>query len=227
HHPPHHRPPKPQNHLHHHHHRPHHTHHLTHHHRHRHRNRPRQHTTRPPPHNTQQGGGPQRDNCHHPPDQVREQAVIDNSEPGFEWTTYDFDANALAWFTTFRAAQPGEPLFERGMKRVGSAAQKYDPWAMGDALVEGFAAHVAGDALPQVSWIVAPAALSEHANYEPPDGENLTARLLSVLAADNPEVFAKTAFILNYDEHGGFFDHLVSPQPPVSRTRPVDHLHRR
>ncbi|MFI5477228.1 alkaline phosphatase family protein [Streptomyces cacaoi] len=32
-------------------------------------------------------------------------------------------------------------------------------------------------------------------------------------------MFAKTAFILNYDEHGGFFDHLVAPQPPVSPER--------
>ncbi|WP_158692857.1 phosphocholine-specific phospholipase C [Streptomyces roseochromogenus] len=167
---------------------------------------------------------------------VREQVVVDNSEPGFEWTTYaerlqtagiswktyqaqeNFDDNALAWFTTFRNARPGEPLYERGMKRVGNVVDANNPWKMGDALVEAFAADVAADALPRVSWIVAPAALSEHADYAPPDGENLTARLLSALA-DNPEVFAKTAFLLNYDEHGGFFDHLVSPQPPVSPQR--------
>ncbi|MGW5355811.1 phosphocholine-specific phospholipase C [Streptomyces sp. NPDC004031] len=167
---------------------------------------------------------------------VRDQAVIDNSEPGFEWTTYaerletagiswktyqaqeNFDDNALAWFTTFRNAKPGDSLYERGMKKVGAVADQGNPWKMGDALVAAFAADVTADTLPQVSWIVAPAALSEHANYAPPDGENLTARLLAALA-DNPEVFAKTAFILNYDEHGGFFDHLVSPQPPVTPQR--------
>ncbi|MEU6663768.1 phosphocholine-specific phospholipase C [Streptomyces sp. NPDC046821] len=167
---------------------------------------------------------------------VRDIAVVDNSEPGFEWTTYaerleaagiswktyqaqeNFDDNALAWFNTFRAAKPGEPLYERGMKRAGNPAQQGDPWAMGDALVEEFATDVKNDALPQVSWLIAPAALSEHASYAPPHGEDLTARLLSALA-DNPEVFAKTAFILNYDEHGGFYDHLVAPVPPVAEGR--------
>lgn len=167
---------------------------------------------------------------------VRDIAVVDNQEPGFEWTTYaerleaagiswktyqaqeNFDDNALAWFKTFRAAKPGEALYERGMKRVGDPAQAKDPWAMGDALVAAFAEDVRRDALPQVSWIVAPAALSEHASYAPPNGEDLTARLLSALA-DHPDVFEKTAFILNYDEHGGFFDHLLPPVPPLAEGR--------
>ncbi len=42
------------------------------------------------------------------------------------------------------------------------------------------------------------------------------AQLLSALA-DNPQVFAKTVFILNYDENDGFFDHVP---PPVPATRP-------
>ncbi|MEV3855404.1 phosphocholine-specific phospholipase C [Streptomyces sp. NPDC050095] len=167
---------------------------------------------------------------------VRDVAVVDNQEPGFEWTTYaerleaagiswktyqaqeNFDDNALAWFTAFRAAKPGDALYERGMKKVGDPAQTNDPWAMGDALVAAFAEDVKNDALPQVSWLVAPAALSEHASYAPPHGEDLTARLLSALA-DNPAVFEKTVFILNYDEHGGFYDHLLPPVPPLAEGR--------
>ncbi len=38
--------------------------------------------------------------------------------------------------------------------------------------------------------------------------------LLSALAA-NPDVWAKTAFILNYDENDGFFDHMPPPVPPT------------
>ncbi|MFF0387156.1 phosphocholine-specific phospholipase C [Kitasatospora sp. NPDC004615] len=177
---------------------------------------------------------------------VRDTPVTDNSEPaaGFEWTTYaerleragvswqtyqaldNFDDNALAWFTNFRNAKPGSALYERGLRAVGDPAKKDDPFAMGDALVEAFAADVRGDKLPQVSWLIAPAALSEHANYAPPNGEHLTARLLAALAA-NPEVWAKTVFILNYDEHGGFFDHQLPPVPPLAAGRgastvPVD-----
>jgi len=177
---------------------------------------------------------------------VRDTPVTDNSEPaaGFEWTTYaerleragvswrtyqaldNFDDNALAWFTSFIRAEPGSALYERGLRAVGDPAKKGDPFAMGDALVEAFAADVRDDELPQVSWLVAPAALSEHANYAPPNGEHLTARLLAALAA-NPEVWAKTVFILNYDEHGGFFDHQLPPVPPLAAGRgastvPVD-----
>ncbi|MCZ3159287.1 phospholipase C, phosphocholine-specific, partial [Acinetobacter baumannii] len=39
-----------------------------------------------------------------------------------------------------------------------------------------------------------------------------TARLIAALAA-NPAVWAKTAFILNYDENDGFFDHVSPPLP--------------
>ncbi|WP_051814146.1 phosphocholine-specific phospholipase C [Kitasatospora sp. MBT63] len=177
---------------------------------------------------------------------VRDTPVTDNSEPaaGFEWTTYaerleqagvswrtyqaldNFDDNALAWFTAFHRAEPGEPLYERGLKQVGDPAKKGDPFAMGDALVDAFTADIKADRLPQVSFLVAPAALSEHANYAPPNGEHLTARLLAALAAE-PEVWAKTVFILNYDEHGGFFDHLLPPVPPLATGRgkssvPVD-----
>ena len=30
----------------------------------------------------------------------------------------------------------------------------------------------------------------------------------------NPKLWAKTAFILNYDENDGLFDHVVPPTPP-------------
>ncbi|TDD50280.1 phospholipase C, phosphocholine-specific [Kribbella antibiotica] len=169
---------------------------------------------------------------------VRDLPVYDNTEisGGYEWTTYaerleaagvswktyqaldNFDDNALAWFTPFVKAKPGESLYERGMRMVGDGSQSGDPFAMGAALVKEFAADVQADKLPQVSWLVAPAALSEHAAYTPPNGEHLTAQLLSALA-DNPAVWAKTAFILNYDEHGGFFDHDLPPVPPLGNGR--------
>jgi phospholipase C len=153
---------------------------------------------------------------------VGQSAVLDNTEPsaGFSWTTYaerlqaagiswkvyqqsnNFDDNALAWFANFKQARPGQPLYDRGMATVPD-------------LVAAFASDVAADTLPQVSWIVAPDYLSEHANYKPAYGENLTAQLLAALVA-NPSVYAKTVFILNYDENGGFFDHVPPPTPPSS-----------
>jgi len=152
---------------------------------------------------------------------VGQSPVLDNTEAstGFTWTTYaerleeagvswkvyqqsdNFDDNALAWFTNFKQAQPGQPLYDKGMATVPD-------------LVAAFANDVANDTLPQVSWIVGPSNLSEHANYKPSYGEDLSARLLAALAA-NPAVWAKTVFILNYDENGGFFDHVPPPTPPT------------
>ena len=153
---------------------------------------------------------------------VGQAAVLDNTEPsaGFHWITYaerlqaagvswrvyqqsnNFDDNALAWFASFKDAKPGQPLYDQGMAAVPD-------------LVTAFADDVANNALPQVSWIIAPDYLSEHASFKPAYGENLTAQLLAALVA-HPSVYAKTVFILNYDENGGFFDHVPPPTPPSS-----------
>ena len=71
------------------------------------------------------------------------------------------------------------------------------------------------DALPAVSWLVGPANMSEHANYHPSAGEDLTARILKALAA-NPDVYKKTLFLFNYDEGGQFFDHVMPFTAPQS-----------
>jgi phospholipase C len=69
-----------------------------------------------------------------------------------------------------------------------------------------------------VSWIVAPYITCEHPKATPGYGEALSSRLLSALAS-NPAVWAKTVFILNYDENDGFFDHVPPPVPPVVADR--------
>jgi len=143
--------------------------------------------------------------------------AIDNSEPGFTWTTYperlqsagviwkvyqqpdNFDDNALAWFVQYRNATPGNPLYDRGMATVSD-------------LVGAFRSDVTNNTLPKVSWLIAPTALSEHPIFSPASGEALTKQLLDALAL-NPAVFNSTVFILTYDENGGFFDHLLSPVP--------------
>ncbi len=62
---------------------------------------------------------------------------------------------------------------------------------------------------------MAPTLLSEHPSATPSYGEQLTGRLLEALTA-RPDVWAKTAFILNYDENDGFFDHAPPPVPAVA-----------
>ena len=64
-----------------------------------------------------------------------------------------------------------------------------------------------------MSWIVAPESLSEHPIYSPAGGQAYVKRHLDAIFA-NPKLWAKTAFILSYDENGGFFDHVPPPTPP-------------
>ncbi len=71
-----------------------------------------------------------------------------------------------------------------------------------------------GGTLPQVSWIVAPEAFSEHPNWPANFGAWYVSKVLDALTSD-PDVWAKTALFLTYDENDGFFDHQVPPYPNV------------
>ncbi|MDB5739172.1 MAG: putative phospholipase c precursor protein, partial [Alphaproteobacteria bacterium] len=137
---------------------------------------------------------------------------------GIDWRVYqEFDNygdNALAYFANFRGIDPASELYRRGRAWAPTSNAANAKQSRGEHLVAQFAADVAGGRLPQVSWIVAPTVLCEHPAACPANGEQFTARLLSVLA-DHPEVWAKTAFILNYDENDGFFDHVPPPLPPT------------
>lgn len=144
--------------------------------------------------------------------------VTDNSriKGGFRWTTYaerlqqagitwkvyqerdNYDCNLLDYFQTFMEAPKDSELYQRGMVR--------DP--------EGRFEHDAiNDKLPTVSWIIPTAVQSEHPEYMPATGAAYVASKLNAIAA-NPEVWAKTVFILNYDENDGLFDHVAPPTPP-------------
>ena len=95
------------------------------------------------------------------------------SDPGFAWETMgetleqanvtwklyqgndNFDDNGFAWFSNYQHAQPGNPLYDKGMHSVNSTSYY--------GFVEAFENDVEAGTLPQVSWLVGPAKLSEHA----------------------------------------------------------------
>jgi phospholipase C len=74
---------------------------------------------------------------------------------------------------------------------------------------------VQANTLPQVSWIVAPEAYSEHPNWPTNYGAWYIDQVLQVLTS-NPEVWSKTVLLINYDENDSFFDHLAPPFAPAS-----------
>ncbi|MBW6526468.1 phospholipase C, phosphocholine-specific [Sphingomonas sp. RHCKR7] len=142
---------------------------------------------------------------------------------GVTWNVYqeydNFGDNLLSVFPAFRPCARDTPLYRRGRGWVSEHATGADRTRSdGEQLVAAFRADVAAGRLPQVSWIVTAADLSEHPSAEPAKGEHVTARLIEALV-DHPAVFAKTAFLLIYDEPGGFYDHVPPPVPPIGACR--------
>jgi phospholipase C len=137
---------------------------------------------------------------------------------GVSWRVYqehdNYGDNGLSYFKTFRSIGPESELYKRGRAWSPGSGPETDKTSNGEHLVAEFARDVAADRLPAVSWVVASYKLSEHPQASPSDGEHLTARLIAALAS-NPKVWAKTVFILNYDENDGFFDHVPPPIPPA------------
>ena len=135
---------------------------------------------------------------------------------GISWHLYqefdNFGDNSLAYFKSFRGLAPGHELAKRGRAVVAGSTPENAAASSAQHLVDAFAADVAANRLPQVSWIVAPTKYCEHPEAPPALGESLTSRLLDALTA-NPAVWAKTAFIINYDENDGFFDHMPGLLP--------------
>jgi phospholipase C len=145
--------------------------------------------------------------------------VISNKAPkvGYHWTTYaerleqagirwkvyqqkdNYGCNLLEHFESFRTAGPKSPLYLKGMA-IGPEGQ--------------FEEDARNDKLPAVSWIIPTSTESEHPDYMPAAGAAFVARKIDAIAA-NPEVWAKTVFILDYDENDGLFDHVPPPLPPA------------
>ncbi|MFI5860713.1 phosphocholine-specific phospholipase C [Streptomyces sp. NPDC051546] len=119
----------------------------------------------------------------------------------------NYGDNSLLYFNSYRNAQPGSALYEKA--RTGTDVKS------GGTYFDKLRADVVNGTLPQVSWIAAPEAFSEHANWPTNFGAWYISQVLDSLTA-NPDVWAKTALFITYDENDGFFDHVVPPYPPAS-----------
>ncbi len=121
---------------------------------------------------------------------------------GVSWQVYqeedNYDDNALAWFKQFASAPATSPLWQRGMRKRPAG------W---------FEADARAGRLPQVSWLVAPTAQSEHPAYFPAAGAEYIASKLDAIAS-NEDLWHKTLFIVTYDENDGLFDHVPPPVAP-------------
>ena len=161
------------------------------------------------------GGGPAIDNRNDDLGPVAE---------GYRWTTYaerleaagiswklyqnmddNFTDNPLEGFASFRRAHyedRSSPL----MKALSSTLSRDN--------LDGLRNDVLAGALPQVSWVIAPSAYSEHTGPSSPvQGAWYVQEVLKALIAD-PQVWSRTALLVMFDENDGFFDHMPPPAAP-------------
>ncbi|HJZ63372.1 MAG TPA: phospholipase C, phosphocholine-specific [Candidatus Acidoferrum sp.] len=174
--------------------------------------------------------------------------VINNAEVGYNWSTYperleqagiswkiyqdvgagldaadfwgftddafigNFGDTSLLYFLQYQNAPGGSPLALKA--RTGTNILK------SGTLFDTFRADILNNQLPQVSWIVAPEAYTEHGNWPSNFGAYYVSQMLDALTA-NPDVWSKTVFFYMFDENDGFFDHLVPPTPPRSRAEGI------
>ena len=177
--------------------------------------------------------------------------VVDNAEAGYGWSTYpellqkagiswkiyqdiglgltaeqfwgftedayigNYGDNSLLYFHQYQNAPPGSPL--------ANGAKTGTDVSAGGTLFDIFRKDVASGNLPQVSWVVAPEAFTEHPNWPANYGAWYVSQILDALT-DHPEVWSKTAFFTTYDENDGFFDHLVPPTIPPTRAQGLSNV---
>src|SRR3984885_535962 len=139
-------------------------------------------------------------------------------ESGFSWETYpemltkagvswrvyqendNYGMNVLEYFDQYQAAPVSSPLYRNAMRFYQAGQFEHD--AMNDQL-------------PTVSWILPTSYQSEHPDFMPAAGADYIASKVNAIAA-NPDVWAKTVFILIYDENDGYFDHVLPPTAPAN-----------
>ncbi len=170
--------------------------------------------------------------------------VIDNAEAGYDWSTYpellqaagitwkvyqdmglgldaagywgwtdnayigNYGDNSLLYFRQYQNAPTGSALYQGARTGTNISA--------GGTLFDILRQDVLTDKLPQVSWIVAPEAYSEHGNWPANYGAWYVSQVLKVLTA-NERLWSKTVLLINFDENDGLFDHMVPPYPPQTR----------
>jgi phospholipase C len=139
-----------------------------------------------------------------------------NGVPGYWGWTQDafignYGDNSLLYFHQYQNAPADSPLAQGARTGTNILAQNRDPVRLLDPLRED----VRTGRLPQVSWIVPPEAYSEHPNWPANFGAWYISQVLDILTS-SPEIWSKTVLLVNYDEEGGFFDHMVPPTPAFS-----------
>jgi phospholipase C len=135
----------------------------------------------------------------------------------------DYGDNPLWFYQQYQTSEKATTTAGKQLA-VQGAVQPWQPnagTALGPNHVNHVLAQFIGDcsagSIPQVSWIVAPYEYSEHPAASPSYGAHYVRTVLEALMG-NQALWESTALFITYDEHDGYFDHVLPASPETSVT---------
>jgi len=135
----------------------------------------------------------------------------------------DYGDNPLWFYRQYQASRQaatteGQQLAVQGAVRPWqpNAGTPLGPNHVNHVLAQ-FISDCAAGKIPRVSWIVAPYEYSEHPSASPSYGAHYVRAVLEALMS-NEALWETTALFITYDEHDGYFDHVLpaAPEPTVT-----------
>ncbi|KAG1444003.1 hypothetical protein G6F57_017932 [Rhizopus arrhizus] len=147
---------------------------------------------------------------------------------GVSWKVYqnipdNFGCNEMISFRHWRAEIEKMPADRQVTNQGGPAYNpaiddQYSPLAKGfgntmpdGGFLQSLRDDVMNGTLPEVSWIIPPAAYSEHPGPSSPAKGAWYIQAALDAVTQSPEVWSKPVFLGTYDENDGFFDHMPTP----------------
>jgi phospholipase C len=135
----------------------------------------------------------------------------------------DFGDNPLWFYQQYQTSEKATTAAGQRLA-VQGAVQPWQPNA-GTPLGPNHVNHVlaqfisdcAAGTIPRVSWIVAPFEYSEHPTASPSYGAHYVRTVLESLMS-NQSLWESTALFVTYDEHDGYFDHVLPGSPETTVT---------
>jgi phospholipase C len=135
----------------------------------------------------------------------------------------DYGDNPLWFYQNYQTSEKATTAAGQRLA-VQGAVQPWQPNA-GTALGPNHVNHVlaqfiadcAAGTIPRVSWVVAPYEYSEHPSASPSYGAHYVRTVLEALMS-NQALWESTALFVTYDEHDGYFDHVLPGSPETSVT---------
>ncbi len=131
----------------------------------------------------------------------------------FETLADELNANNISW--KYYAPGPGTLGYIWSAYDAINHIRNGPDWQANVVDPSQFVIDASTGNLPAVSWVVEDGPVSDHPPAGICAGENYTVNQINAVM-QNPDLWASTAMVLNWDDFGGFYDHVLPPSVSVN-----------